>query len=106
MQECAHASVVAPWIPTNMGDEYVGVFAGKAQIHWVAVAKGGMINIAVYGAEGPKLFELLGDAQTADVTGVPNFIAFVEVLENIVVEVAMGIREETDAFHVDEQLEA
>ena len=57
------------------------------------------VDVAIDGAQGPEAGEAVGHLGGADVAGVPDFVARLEVPQVAVVPVAVGVREESYSCH-------
>ena len=55
-----------------------------------------VVNVAVDGEEGGDLGEGVGHGQTADVAGMPDFVAFLQMMKDAIVHVSVGVAKESN----------
>jgi len=55
-----------------------------------------VVYVAMDGEEGGNLGEGVGHGQAANVAGMPDFVAFLQVMEDAVVHVSVGVADESD----------
>ena len=95
----AHATVVAAWVPADVRHPYVQSFAGKAKFLWIPLAHFGVVDVPIYAMEWPEPVKLLTKLPGAKVTGMPNLITTLEVIEYFGVKKPMGVRDQADPLH-------
>lgn len=88
-----NALIVPARIAADMCYPNVKSFTVKALVEWIALAEVCAVDIAINGTKRFEGFELVGEFDRADVSGVPYFVAFLEVLEDLFIKVAMCVGE-------------
>ena len=83
----------------ELGSLVVRALNGEALNLRISQAYIAPVDIAIYCAEGAEGFEALGYVERTYVAGMPHLVALGKVLGIALVPMAMGVREEPDAFH-------
>jgi len=85
--------IVSARIAADMRYPYVKPLTIKALMKRVALAESCAVDIAIDGTEGFEGFELVGEFDGTDISGVPDFVAFLKVFEDLFVKVAVRVGE-------------
>src|SRR5690606_26645988 len=94
-----HLRTVTAGIPANMGHPYIHLFAPKAQMLRVPRANIPPVYIAVYATKRLYGSQCIGYCHVSEISCVPYFIAVGKVLEDCVVKITVGIRQQADFGH-------
>jgi len=82
------------WITTDMCYPNIRQFTVKPQVLWHDIPDLRTIDIAVNSFQRFKGLQLFNHLQVAKIAGMPNLVAVFEMLENGVIEIAVGVGEE------------
>ena len=93
-----HTRIVVGWCPANMSHPYGKSFAGKPEVFRKPGPKCFIINVSKYGTQRSEFFQLIGYSVCANVTGVPELVAFFEWIKDGAVQVTVSVGKQTD-FH-------
>ena len=100
VQECTtYRCIVMARITSDMFDQHIGPFDGKAVYFRVAQTDFTPVDIAAHSTEGPKSLKLVGHFERTYITGMPNLVTLGKVPGITFIPIAMGIREQADALH-------
>ncbi len=89
----SNALIIPTRIAADMCYPYINSLTIKSLVKRVALAERMTVNITINGTERFESFEFVGEFDGADVSGVPDFVAVLEVFEYLFVEVAVRVGE-------------
>lgn len=75
----------------NVRHPYIKTFNSPPAIEWPDPTDFVSINIAIYGLDRGHSFQGVGNAEIANVAGMPDFIDFFQMLENTIIDVTVGV---------------
>ena len=96
IESATDATRIAPWTPSDVGHPNGEAFALDVMVLREFPADKLVINVAVDGKEGGNVRQGVGHGETADVTGMPDFVACLQMMEDAVVHVSVGVAEESN----------
>ena len=96
VEPAADATCIAPRTPSDVGHPDGEAFTLDAMVFREFPADKLVINVAVDGKEGGNVGQGVGHGRTADVTGVPDFVAFLQMMEDAVIHVSVGVAEKSN----------
>jgi len=88
-----YALIVPARIAANMRYPHINSLTIKTLMKRIALAQGVTVDISIDSTKGLEGFELVGELGSSDVSGVPDFVALLEVLEDLFVEIAVCVGE-------------
>ena len=95
----ANAGVVVARIAADVLDEHVHVLALEAVQLAIHQPKVAAVAVAADGTQRPERSQPLGHLDGADVAGVPDFVAGLEIVQVFLVPIAVGVAEDADFLH-------
>ena len=96
VESTPNATGVAPWTPSDVGHPDGEAFALDVMVLREFTADQLVVYVAMDGEEGGNLGEGVGHGQAANVAGMPDFVAFLQMVEDAVVHVSVGVAEESN----------
>jgi len=93
------ARVVAARVAADVGHQHRGLLAAEEVDERPYAPRRAAVGIAAHGAQGFESGDAVGQLERADVARVPDFIDVGEKSAQRVVEGAVRVRDESDAFH-------
>lgn len=84
-------AVVFAWIASDVFYQNIGPVKGKAARFGILQPDVLSVNVAVHRSEGTECLQPVDDVLRADVSGMPDFIARLEIFQVTVVPVSMCI---------------
>lgn len=96
-QKLSDAFGISSGMSADVGHKHFESFAFELLMLWVLIAKVRPVDVSPYRAKRFKIGEFLSDIETPNVSGVPDLIALLKMVEKIGSEVTVSIRNETYA---------
>ena len=96
IESAADATRIAPRTPSDVGHPNGEAFALDVMVLWEFPPDELVVNVAVDGKEGGNVRQGVGHGETADVTGMPDFVACLQMMEDAVVHVSVGVAEQSN----------
>lgn len=93
LQLLPDARLISARITPNVGDPYSYIFKGKPFVTWEHTANFSTINIAVNTPDNPSLPDLSDDLRISYITGVPDLIGLLAIVEYFLIDKPMRIGE-------------
>lgn len=103
-QPLADGGIVTAGITTDVLDEDIRSLDGEAVQFRIEAAHITSVDVSVDGMQRTESSQTFRHFLRADVAGMPNFIALVEMLQVAVVPIAVGVGEDADSCHANPNL--
>ena len=99
-----HRRIIMSRITSNMLDQYIGTFNGKAIYFRITQTNLASVNIATHSTKGSESLEPIGYLERTYITGMPHLVTLSKMPSIAFIPIAMGVREKADAFHKNDKL--
>ena len=105
-QAGSNAFRITPGPPPDVGHPDATTAPLKVVVFRKIAANELVVDVAVHGHQWGHLGKGVGDPEMPDVAGMPDFIAPVEVMQDAVVDVTVGVADESDAHPAKFRMDA
>ena len=100
LQDMTYFGHIMPWIAADMCHVNMGIFHLKKQVLGILQTYGMVVDVTMYSTQRLECRQGVGSFDIANVACMPQFIDILEEVEELRDEGAMGVRQDTDSFHV------
>ncbi len=95
----ANGVVIVAWVAANVLHQHLDVLTLPAQHLGVHQAQVAPVAVAADGTQRPELCQALSDLGRTDVSSMPYLVAGLEVVQVLVVPVAVGVADDSYSLH-------
>lgn len=97
LQVFARAGIVIAGVAADVGHEDAEAEAVPVEIAGKIRTQFGAVDVAVNAAHGAEGAQAVENLRGAEITGVPDLIALAQVMQNLVVQIAVGVGKQANA---------